>query len=275
MLRRLEQVARAHSLLQRSRYILFSGNLMSLSKLSNSKFRKKLGYPFRRSLQKTHHALEDSSRSLVYNSSTQSTVNEREIRVIGLRRSGNHAIINWIGKQAKGNSIFINHVKPGENPYRNQHENAISRGRIADEKADWKYRPLGWWEKERHGQFSGKYCLIYSYEDQELERIAHRVFESKREIYLGKSACRLDVVVMRDPFNLFASRLQTKPREDSPNFDMLEVYSRRYSLPQLWINYAKECLGETYFYFRGKYPLTTIDIFWRGHTVKLLQLNLT
>lgn len=220
---------------------------MSLAKLSSHKVRKKLGYLFRRSLQKAHHALEDYSRSLAYDASNQSTVNEREIRVIGLRRSGNHAIINWIGKQAKENSIFINHVKPIENPYRNQYENSLVRGEMANEGADWKYRPLDWWAKERQGDFSYKDCLIYSYEDQELERVAHRVFESKREIYLGKSARRFDVIVMRDPFNLFASRLQTKPREDGRNFDMLEVYSRRYSLPQLWITYAKECLGETSF----------------------------
>lgn len=220
---------------------------MSLSKLSSSKVRKKLGYLLRRSLQKAHHALEDYSRSLAYDESTQPIVNGKEIRVVGLRRSGNHAIINWIGKQAKGNSIFINHVKPVENPYRNQHENSLLRREKTDNIADWKYRPLDWWEKERRGVFSYKDCLIYSYEDQELGRVAHRAFESKREIYLGKSADRFDVIVMRDPFNLFASRLQTKPREDGPNFDMLEVYSRRYSLSQLWITYAKECLGETSF----------------------------
>ena len=44
-----------------------------------------------------------------------------EIRVIGLMRSGNHAIIDWIQQQYAGHSIcFLNNVKHGEiDPYTN------------------------------------------------------------------------------------------------------------------------------------------------------------
>ncbi len=221
--------------------------MLSVSKVPKRKIGKKFNYLLRRSLQEVSHRLEDYARSFSYNSNSEPIVNQREIRVIGLRRSGNHAVINWIGKQAKGNSIFINHVKPLENPYRNQYESQLNLQRAIEKDADWKYRDLDWWRQERKGNFSDKCCLIYSYEDQELERVAHPTFERMREVYLGKSQHQFDVIVMRDPFNLFASRLQTKPREEGPNFDMLEIYSKRYSLPELWVAYAKEVLGETSF----------------------------
>lgn len=207
----------------------------------------KISYLLNRTSQKLRHSVEDGFRLFTYGSRSHHIVNQIEIRVFGLRRSGNHAIINWIGRQVKGNTVFINHVKPQENPYRNQYENYLSHKGGQVQKKDWKYKDIDWWKREKEGRFSFKDCLIYSYEDQELERVASSLFERKHDMYLGKSEKRFDLIVMRDPFNLFASRFQTKPRDDGPNFSMLEVYSKRYSLPELWISYAKECLGETSF----------------------------
>jgi len=246
--------------------------------MSASIFSKKLGYLFRRSTEKLSHVFEDIERSLRYQISSSPPVNKREIRVIGLRRSGNHAVINWIGKQAKGNSVFINHVRPIENPYRNQYESQLRSGKPNTEnKNDWKCRDIDWWRAEKEGEFSYKDSLIYSYEDQELEKIAHPLFERKRELYLGKSETRFDVIVMRDPFNLFASRLKTKPREDGPNFSMLEVYSRRYSLAELWITYAQECLGETS-YLKGQkifvnYNRWFLDVNYRQEIAEQLGID--
>lgn len=204
---------------------------------------KRISYLLKRVGQKTSHILEDYSRTLQRKDS-QSVINKKEVRVMGLRRSGNHAIINWIAKQVSGEVMFINHVKPLENPYRDQYESQVILGRELDNTL-WNFRDTAWWKREKEGEFSLKDCLLYSYEDQEIEKIAKPSFELKHDLYLGKSDQRYDVVVMRDPFNLFASRLKSKPREDRPNFSMLEVYSRRYNLPELWVSYAKECLAET------------------------------
>ena len=212
---------------------------------------KKLNYLFQRSQQKLQHGIEDLGRALTHDPSAQKIVNKKEFRILGLRRSGNHAITNWIGKQVKGNSAFINHVRPLENPYRDQYESQLVLGRKLPE-GDWKYKDIDWWKQEKEGDFSFKDCLIYSYEDQEIGKVADKSFERKHDLYLGKSEARFDVIVMRDPFNLFASRLKTKPREHGPNFSMLEVYSRQYSLPELWVSYAKECLGETSFLMNQK-----------------------
>lgn len=206
---------------------------------------KKISYLTRRSGQKIQHFFEDASRASRYNHRSQPVVNKKEIRVLGLRRSGNHAVINWLSKQVEGNVVFINHVKPLENPYRNQYESQLQDVRRHPQVGDLHYRDVHWWKNEKEGSFTYKDCLVYSYEDQELEKVAHASFERKHDLYLGKSEEKFDVIVMRDPFNLFASRLKTKPTEGGPNFDMLEVYSRHYSLPKLWISYAKECLGET------------------------------
>ncbi len=237
---------------------------------------KKINYIQRRSRQKLSHAVEDFSRRIDYQLHAQSVVNQREYRVIGLRRSGNHAIINWIGKQIEDKAVFINHVRPLENPYRNQYEN-LSNPRHSPPPKDWKYRDLDWWKQEKEGKFSVKTGLIYSYEDQELEKIAHPSFERKHDVYVGKSAARFDVIVMRDPFNLLASRLQTKPREGGLNFSMLEVYSRRYSLPELWIAYAKESLNETNHLPNKKvvinYNQWFVDINYRRNIADLLKIE--
>lgn len=237
---------------------------------------KKMNYLFKRSQQKLQHGIEDFSRTLIHNPSKQNVVNKKEFRVLGLRRSGNHAIINWIGKQVSGNSVFINHVRPLENPYRDQYESQLLLGRKLPE-GDWKYKNIDWWKREKEGRFSYKDCLLYSYEDQEINKVSNNSFERKHDLYLGKSEERFDVVVMRDPFNLFASRLKTKPRENGPNFSMLEVYSRKYSLPELWVSYAKECIGETSLLTHKKvfinYNRWFIDTRYRKELAAQLNIN--
>lgn len=246
------------------------------SKSSIEKLPKKLCYIQRRSRQKLVHLLEDLGRSIEYRTQPQSVVNKKEVRVIGLRRSGNHAIINWIRQQIQGSVVFINHVRPLENPYRNQYENQLTI-RNNPSSPYWKDRDINWWKQEKAGKFSLKDGLIYSYEDQELEKVAHLSFERKHDLYLGKSEERFDVIVIRDPFNLFASRLQTKPREDGRNFNMLQVYSRSYSLPELWIAYAKECLNETNFLQNNKlfinYNQWFLDYDYRQQIANQLRLK--
>lgn len=44
----------------------------------------------------------------------------QSLRIFGMRRSGNHAIINWLQRNAPGGkSLFLNNCKPGSNPLRN------------------------------------------------------------------------------------------------------------------------------------------------------------
>ena len=61
-------------------------------------------------------------------------------------------------------------------------------------------------KRERTGALSAKDYLIHSYEDSFLGYACSRRFEANHDAFVGRSARRLDVLVLRDPFNLFASR---------------------------------------------------------------------
>lgn len=80
---------------------------------------KKTAYFFRRGKEKTIDSLDDSIRIWQYRLfSEKQIINKKELRILGLRRSGNHAIVNWIQKQVSENHVFMNHVRIAENPYR-------------------------------------------------------------------------------------------------------------------------------------------------------------
>ena len=204
----------------------------------------KFQYLVRRSREKLWDNFEDTVRLWELKNNAE-IVNHKEIRVIGLRRSGNHASINWLCKQLPGKHIFINHCRVMDNPYRNVYRDQILLQRKPNLKA-WRCEDIEWWRKEARGDFSIKDCLIYSYEDQEIGRVAHSSFEKKHDLYFGKSQERLDVIIIRDPFNLLASRIKgNKPRKNARNFDLLRVYSKTLNLTDLWITYAQESLNET------------------------------
>ena len=40
------------------------------------------------------------------------TVNQKEIRIFGIKRSGNHAIINWLFYQIPNKAVFLNNCYP-------------------------------------------------------------------------------------------------------------------------------------------------------------------
>lgn len=131
--------------------------------------------------------------------------NYLELRVLGLQRSGNHAVIEWILEQHSGKkACFLNNVRHGEHdPYVTARQ-SYSYG-FGDDRNPVAVRS------------APKHVLIYSYEDdhrqmQEGRNILASVydegFERAREQYLGRSKHRLDIIILRDPFNFFASRLK-------------------------------------------------------------------
>jgi hypothetical protein len=153
-------------------------------------------------------------------------VNGTEIRVVGMSRSGNHAIIDWILAQARGRTCFLNCAEPGTNPFLTA-------------------RPLGEAEpahranyssfhlpSESGGAFSRKDLLIHSYEDAFLRRFGDARHEELHDGLVGSSARRVDVLIVRDPFNLFASRLASGIGTVS-----LQTAGR------IWCQHAREFVG--------------------------------
>ena len=135
----------------------------------------------------------------------RSSTNFLELRVFGLQRSGNHAIIEWILDQHAGRrTCFLNNVGHGnQDPFTTTRQVALAGfGGNSDVEA------------VRHAY---KDVLIYSYED-DLSRmrqgatltdaIHDETFEEQRIRYVGQSEHRINVIVLRDPFNFFASRLK-------------------------------------------------------------------
>lgn len=125
--------------------------------------------------------------------------NGRLIRVAGLARSGNHAIINWILRQLTGRWVFLNCVQAKTNPFLTARPDDGGRRWLASF-AD--FDPA----VEHAGSHAQKQVLLVSMEDTFL-RPAFGA-EATREVCraIGGAADITDVVVLRDPYNLFASR---------------------------------------------------------------------
>ncbi|MBX2866041.1 MAG: hypothetical protein KTR27_21015 [Leptolyngbyaceae cyanobacterium MAG.088] len=183
------------------------------------------------------HSVDDLSRLLATNPRHLPITNEKELRVIGLRRTGNHAVIEWIKAQQPGNIEHVNNVEARSNPYRYKFEHLIDYHPKHKKWAYQHYLPLS------KGDFRHLDCLICSYEDQTLDSICDPFFERLHDIYVGKSRQRFDLLIVRDPFNLFASRLKS---------NMIDIKSPRLTAVDLWIQYAKEFLGDSQYLKQNK-----------------------
>jgi hypothetical protein len=157
---------------------------------------------------------------------SRAVVNETEIRVIGMSRSGNHAIINWILAQAPGRTCFLNCAEPGWNPF-------VSARPRTPELPGWRALYEGFEiEAERRGRLSRKDLLVHSYEDTFLGPFKKPENEARHRRWVGSSRRRIDLLILRDPRNLFASRLAS-------GYGWLddEIVVR------VWAQHAREFLG--------------------------------
>jgi len=164
--------------------------------------------------------------------------NEKEIRFVGLQRSGNHAIINWIYCQCSEPRCHLNWVKVDQNPFYCFQRRATVREFQKDFFTKFNINA------EKIGMFSKKNLFMFSYEDEHLEKIVSEKFEKNREMWIGRSKKRYDLLLLRDPFNLFASRLK-KEDDIIENKYSLRKESERAILSAMWKGHAKEFLGET------------------------------
>jgi len=173
------------------------------------------------------YPLQDWRRTL--QSHPTEIINQKEICIVGMRRSGNHAVLNWIRAQQPGDTCLLNNVAAGTNPYRYKSDNLL---RYHPEH----YKQAEVYRRQANGELVKRDCLIYSYEDWSLAQIVQPRFERNRELYIGKSSKQFDLLVLRDPFNLFASRLKQ-------NF----VATKTKNLPmvEMWLEYAKEFVAES------------------------------
>lgn len=127
-----------------------------------------------------------------------------KIQVFGLKRSGNHGIINWLYNQLDGSVSFCNDLNFAQKPY---------TAPIRKSKISFKTKES---------------TLITSFEDYSIETIKQNI-SSQAQV----------IIIIRDPFNLFASRF-TKKMGDGDKFRQEEAY--RLEIIKKYKGYLKEYL---------------------------------
>jgi hypothetical protein len=208
--------------------------------------------------------------------------NGTEIRIAALRRTGQHAIIGWIAAQAllqdgdpddrpprsKGSMptvTFLNDVKPAKNPF-------VTCTKANELLVLPKPQRLAKSEIERN---AWRDWLLYNYEDCQLRGAFNRRFEDEHDHFVGRSEKRIDVIIVRDPFNFFASRLAYGRWMAT----QLRNPLRQAKILNLWKSYAREYLGETHFrrhHALGiNYNRWCTDATYRAFVAKRLGLRFT
>lgn len=152
-------------------------------------------------------------------------VNDNEIRFFGQRRSGHHAIMNWVYAHFSGPSGYVNEISKIDQIDINSHFKNATIEEI---------------ELDRKGtSFFKKECLILNVEDADL-KLASEEIEKSKFYPRGRSKKITNILILRDPFNLFASRLKK-----SMNDGTSEVHWIGENSVRTWIQHAKEFLNET------------------------------
>ena len=201
--------------------------------------------------------------------------NKIEVRVCGLQRSGNHAIIDWIMGQFVDQKVcFLNNVLHGN------HDPFLTASQIFTYKLDGfldgRLETKNLNESQRREvreklKLTEKDVVIYSYEDDLskignlnsfLESVYCQDFEAQREIYMGRSACFYDVIIVRDPYNFFASRLKRlHERTGIKDVDKILLF---------WKEIAREAESAKQFEDSGKIVISYND--WFSNKIYRKQL---
>lgn len=139
--------------------------------------------------------------------------NKLEIRVFGPRRSGNHAIINWLAYQANAKVHFFNCASNrGHDPYLT----GKSRGDGYHEDLQTCFEQIPSLKNEDEDVLEfwrdlDKDILMYSYEDIDLDKYVKPIasdFPINRKKIIGESDYKIDVIILRDAHNWMSSKLK-------------------------------------------------------------------
>lgn len=153
-----------------------------------------------------------------------------EIRFVGLRRSGTHAVQNWLISLFEGPVCYLNDVTE-------------KRKILPDQPSDDLPAIRGVGKAARLNE--PKCLLLYAMEDRRLQFL--RSFRFENPGGGAEPSRKIDVLLLRDPYNTIASRLKIG-RDRPGNGFFRDMFMRRPDgtafFPQLWKNYAKEFLGE-------------------------------
>lgn len=194
------------------------------------------------------------------------------LQLFGLRRSGNHAVLDWVTARIDGRVLHLNDITCAH-PYqcfRRARATGFSRFElyrrmftIRGSRGINRYLPEHLLGRRRSSESLSpeelnpdmahvqKDALLLSYEDWQLDhpKMPRVMRPVDRGLERGTDAYR--ILLLRDPFNLFAS-LRRSNRMGQRNSD---YYVR------IWKQYAREFLGVTSFLGERLIPLSYTD--WR------------
>lgn len=180
--------------------------------------------------------------------------NRLALRVLGLRRSGNHAVINWIVQNHDGVTCFLNNVFPERhaNPFLGMGQALFktSAGVV-------KLKPDDCRRVQQtlalHLEHPLKDVLIYSYEDRPLDDPYFEVLKEHHDQWLGEADRTVDILVIRDAMNCFASRKKSDFGVDDRTVELWKQYAREYlgasallGENTVLINYNRWCCDAAY-----------------------------
>ncbi|MEJ2249410.1 MAG: hypothetical protein P8Y70_11995 [Candidatus Lokiarchaeota archaeon] len=194
--------------------------------------------------------------------------NEYEIRLFGMRRSGNHAIVVWIANHFSKPIMFLNNIQQFSDPYLSNYDR-----RVLDNCINFWERPI------ELNRYMKKSCLLFSYENFDLRLLKDKELIPNKELRIGTSGRIYNILIIRDPFNLLASRIKSndlKYKKDTLN-DPEWILKYR-SFLKLWKIHAKEFTGITnYLGFKIKinYNKWFKDKIYRKSISKSLNLEFT
>jgi len=160
--------------------------------------------------------------------------NDLEIRVFGCRRSGNHAIINWLAFQAPsqihyfnctpndGGDILLTSKGRGDDRSNGDHFKGLYYPHES-------YKFASFEEKEKVRKMK-KEILLYSYEDLILKKLDDAEYPNDREKMVGKSKKRIDILIIRDVYNWVASKLKLHHRQHPQDMTHERFEKNRYGI---------------------------------------------
>lgn len=177
--------------------------------------------------------------------------NGLELRALAMRRSGHHAVLNWICLHFKNRVCWINDASQYSfdnstiftYPNLKQYAKYRKRFNKACEKSVFM-------DEGRYDIIADdKRCLLHSYEDKELKEVQD-YFDRQHN---GKSKRIVTLIVIRDPYNQTASRCKKatsqmikKGRSPDGLANIMTNKGRsRSAYFEMMKSYYRECLGET------------------------------
>jgi hypothetical protein len=229
---------------------------------------------FNRKVRRTREALFAFCNTIIFifKWNKNNNVNEKEIKIIGMQRTGNHAIVNWIYSQCDELKCVLNNIPLNRNPFI-----AFSkRGTVKEFDQNFKQKLNI--TAERLGFFARKKLLIYTYEDELVQDVFNKFSSKKHDSWVGKSKIKYDLLIIRDPFNLFASRLKRDDNNIKNRYSLRNKLQRE-KVVSLWKNHAREFLGDTDYLSENKvcvnYNLWFTEKKYRKQLAEKLNIKFT